>query len=84
MDREELRNTARQMVVAHAPDLAVHAAEAILNSPRMQRWFASVARKRPNGIVALIRRLRGEQRGLTLEQENELRDLVRQQVEKQR
>ena len=84
MDREELRNTARQMVVEHAPDLAVHAAEAILNSPRMQRWFAERARKRPHSFIAFVRRLRGEQRGLTLEQESELRDLVRQQVAKQR
>ena len=65
-----------------APDLASHVVETILNGPLLQRWFDSIEARRPRGIVALVRRLRGKDRGLTPEQRQQLEQLLRNRADK--
>ena len=84
MNRAELKDAARAAIVNQAPGLAVGIAERIIESPAAQRWFDSIERRRPRGIVAFVRRLRGKKRGLTDEQRAELEKLVGKTLEKYR
>ncbi|HYC44488.1 MAG TPA: hypothetical protein VED01_03290 [Burkholderiales bacterium] len=84
MNREEFKQLARAELARQAPSLAVGIAERLIEAPVMQRWFDRIEKKRPRGIVALVRRLRGKQRGLTEEQRAELEQLVEKTLEKYR
>jgi hypothetical protein len=84
MNREEFRDEVRATIVRQAPSVAVGIVEKLVESPAAQRWFDAIAKKRPRGIVALVRRLRGKQRGLTDEQREELDRLVGKTLEKYR
>lgn len=77
MTREELKDQARAAIVEHAPELVVRAAEELIQSPMMQRWFDRIEKRRPRGIVAWVRRMRGAQHGLTDAEKLELETLVR-------
>lgn len=65
-----------------APDLAGHLVETIVSGPLLQRWLDEIERKRPRGLVALVRRLRGKDRGLTDEQRRQLEQLLRNRADK--
>lgn len=82
MNRKDLANTARQALYANAPGLTSFVAGEIINSAPFQRWLDSIEKRRPRGIVAWVRRLRGEHRGLTAAQQQELADLVRRELDK--
>lgn len=84
MDRDELKAAARDAIVTHAPELAIGIAERVIDSPGMQRLFDRWERKRPHGLVAFVRRLRGGARGITDAEKLELDALVREQVAKYR
>lgn len=84
MTREEFQQHARAALARVAPELSVGIAEQLVESPAASRWFDRVAKKRPRGIVALVRRLRGKERGLTDEQRDELEKLVRETANKYR
>jgi hypothetical protein len=84
MDRNELMNEARTAIVSHAPELAIGIAERVIASPGMQRLFDDWERKRPHGLVAFVRRLRGGRRGLNPKERADLEQLVRDQVAKYR
>ena len=84
MTREQLKDEARAAILKQAPSLAVGIAEKLIESPAAQRWFDSIERRRPRGIVAFVRRLRGKQRGLTDDQRAELERLVDQSLAKYR
>ncbi len=82
MNREQLRGEARAAALRAAPELGAAAVEAIIESPAMQHWFDSIERRRPRGIVAFVRRLRGgKQRGLTSGQRAELEEYIRLMAE---
>jgi hypothetical protein len=78
------KDAARAAIVKQAPGLAVGIAEQLVESPAAQRWFDSIQRRRPRGIVAFVRRIRGKERGLTDEQREELEKLVAKTLEKYR
>ena len=82
MNRKDLANTARQALYANAPALTSYVAGEIINSAPFQKWMDSIERRRPRGIVAWFRRMRGERRGLTPEQQRELAELVRRELDK--
>jgi len=84
MNRDDFKQHARAAIVSQAPSLAAGVVEKLVESPAAQRWFDSIERKRPRGIVAIVRRLRGKQRGLTEEQSAELERLVAKTIEKYR
>lgn len=65
-----------------SPGLAAHVVESIVNSAPLQRWFDNIERKRPRGLVALFRRLRGKDRGLTDEQREQLEEFLRVSADK--
>jgi hypothetical protein len=83
MNRAALKDAARAAIVKQAPSLAVGIAERVIESPGMQRLFDRWERKRPHGIVALVRRLRGK-RGLDEDDKRELEKLVGETIEKYR
>lgn len=82
MNREDLANMARQRLYANAPELTSHLAGKIVNSGPFQAWMDRVQHKRPRGMVAWVRRLRGKDRGLTAEQLHELEQLTQKTLEK--
>lgn len=82
MNRDTLKNMARQRLYANAPELTSHLAGQIVNSEPFQRWMDRIERERPRGIVAWVRRMRGKDRGLTLEQAEALEQLTQKTLEK--
>jgi P2-related tail formation protein len=84
MTREELKQVARGAIVKHAPELGIAIAERLIESPGMQRMFDRWERKRPHGLVAFVRRLRGKQRGIDEQERAQLEQLVREAVQKYR
>lgn len=84
MSRARLIWEAQRMLRDMAPELAAGAAEAIIGSGPMQRWFDSIERRRPRGLVALFRRLRGKDRGLTPEQRDQLEEFLRAKLSERR
>lgn len=83
MNREALKQYARDTIIGQAPELGVRAAENIINSGPMQRWFDDIEQKRPRGIVARFRRWRGRS-GLDADELRELEDMVRGLVKRSR
>lgn len=83
MKREQFAQHAREALVSQAPELGVKLAEHLIESPGMQRLFARWAKKRPHGIAAFVRRLRGRT-GIDDGERQELERLVRELVEKYR
>jgi len=84
MTRDEIKEVARGAIVKHAPELGIALAERIIESPGMQRMFDRWERKRPHGLVALARRLRGKKRGIDEQERAQLEELVREAVQKYR
>lgn len=84
MNRAQLRDEARAALVRAAPDVAVKVAERVVESRAVQRWFDSIERRRPRGLVALVRRLRGKRRGLDEQELRELEELMRTLADKYR
>ena len=82
MNRDDLKNVARQALYAHAPELTTELATRIINAGHFQRWLDRVERERPRGIVAWVRRLRGKDRGITPEQQREVSEIARKVLEK--
>lgn len=82
MNRQDLANMARQRLYAHAPELTSHLAGTIVNSEPFQRWMDRIERKRPRGVVAWVRRLRGKDRGLDAQELHELEQLSQKALEK--
>lgn len=76
MSRKDLENIIRQRLYDASPDLTRELATRMINSGWFQPWMDRVERKRPRGIVAWVRRLRGKERGLTPEQAEELERLA--------
>lgn len=80
MNRDQMKQEARDAIVSHAPELAIGIAERVIESPGMQRLFDRFERKRPHGLVAFVRRLRGGKRGLDNAERAELEQLVKEHV----
>jgi hypothetical protein len=83
MTREEFKQHARAAIVKQAPELGVKLAELVIESDGMQRVFARWAKKRPHGIAAFVRRIRGRT-GIDDQEREELERLVRDLVKKYR
>jgi hypothetical protein len=77
MNREQIKSEVREAARRVLPGLGVAALDGIISSPSIQQWFDGIERKRPRGIVAWVRRLRGKQRGLTDGQRVELEEYIR-------
>ena len=83
MDREQFKALARAELIKQAPGVAVELLDSLVSSSVVQqRWFDRVAQKRPRGFIAWVRRLRGQERGLTDDQRRELEKLVADAVKK--
>lgn len=82
MSRRDLENMARQALYKHSPELTREMATRVINAGFFQSWMDRVERKRPRGIVAWVRRLRGKDRGITPEQAAELEELAGKVLER--
>lgn len=82
MTRKDLENVIRQRLYAASPELTRELASRMINSGWFQSWMDRVERRRPRGIVAWVRRLRGKDRGITPEQSKELEELTRNVLER--
>lgn len=82
MSRKDLENVIRQRLYNASPELTRELATRMINSGWFQSWMDRVERKRPRGIVAWVRRLRGKERGLTPEQAEELDGLAKKALER--
>ena len=82
MNRDTLKNMARQRLYANAPELTSYMAGQIVNSEPFQRWMDRIERERPRGLVAWVRRMRGKDRGITAEQAEALEQLTQKTLEK--
>lgn len=82
MSRKDLENVIRQRLYNASPELTRELATRIIGSGWFQSWMDRVERKRPRGIVAWVRRMRGKDRGLTPEQAKELEQLTKEVLER--
>lgn len=82
MSRKDLENVIRQRLYNASPELTRELASRMISSGFFQSWMDRIERKRPRGIVAWVRRLRGKDRGITPEQAKELEELTRSVLER--
>jgi hypothetical protein len=84
MNRSTLKNIAKDQLIGAAPDVSAKVIGAILEAPRVQKWFDGFEQRNPRGLVALVRRLRGQQRGLSDVERRQLAELLRSELGKSR
>jgi hypothetical protein len=82
--RDDVRVATLDALRKHAPDLAVDAAVRIMEAPAIQRWFDSIERRRPRGIVAWVRRLRRGRRGVSASERKAIEEFVIEAVRRER
>lgn len=82
MNRDDLENLARRALYNQSPRLTRELATRIISGTAFQAWMDRIERERPRGIVAWVRRLRGQRRGITQEQAQELEQIARKTMER--
>jgi len=82
MSRQDLENLARRALYSAAPDMTREQASRLISGVPFQGWMSEIERKRPRGIVAFVRRLRGKDRGITPEQAARVQEIAQKTVER--